>query len=323
MSSPKTLGRTADRRGSPGELHQALAPLLPGDDRVLLIPAARHEEQARLEAEVFLGLRAVGGLSAHPLGIVRLRPEGDRLTIRVTDAPYVVMCWADQLLRRSTGEPSGSPRDLITGVPGLRYHRDRGGVHLHRPGVPARITLTGFPARWWDRITDRMHRNCDGRLLQPHPCWAPGERAAYDIDSGWPFPPGPVFSPLLRRIRATAGPGRVNSTDAWSSDGGYRMEATDGPPCPELIRLLGSGPPRGRAGRSPTSVAPAGATTSTTAAPWTSSTRPRGSPSATATAAGAAPPTRTTSSTWPNSTPRPSSEYGAEAGRGALSQSAG
>lgn len=299
MSSLKALGRTADRRRSTGELHQALAPLLPGDDSVLLIPAARHEEQARLEAEVFLGLRAVGGLSAHPLGIVRLRPEGDRLTIRVTDAPYVVMCWADQLLPRSTGEPSGNPRDLITGVPGLRYHRDRSGVHLHRPGMPARITLTGFPARWWDRITDRMHRDCDGRLLQPHPGWTPGERAAYDVDSGWPFPPGPVFSPLLRRIRATAGPGTVNSTDAWSSDGGYRMEATDGPPCPELIRLLGDGP-TGPAGRSPTSVAPAGATTSTTAAPWTSSTRPRGSPSATATAAGAAPPTRATSCTWPN-----------------------
>ncbi|MFJ9265230.1 hypothetical protein ACIRP4_33775 [Streptomyces bacillaris] len=242
MSSLKALDRTADRRRSTGELHQTLAPLLPGDDSVLLIPAARHEEQARLEAEVFLGLRAVGGLSAHPLGIVRLRPESDRLTIRVTDAPYVVMCWADQLLPRLSGEPSGSPRDLITGVPGLRYRRDRGGVHLYRPGMPARITLTGFPARWWDRITDRMHRDYDGRLLQPHPGWTPGERAAYDVDSGWPFPPGPVFSPLLRRIRATAGPGAVNSTDAWSSDGGYRMEATDGPPCPELIRLLGSGP---------------------------------------------------------------------------------
>ncbi|NEA20662.1 hypothetical protein [Streptomyces halstedii] len=242
MSSPKALDRTADRRRGTGELHQALAPLLPDDDSVLLIPAARHKEQARLEAEIFLGLRAVGGLSAHPLGIVRLRPEEDRLTIRVTDTPYVVMCWADLLLPRSTGEPSGDPRDLISGVPGLRYHRDHGGIHLHRPGMPTQITLTGFPARWWDRITDRMHRDYDGHLLQPHPGWTPDERAAYDADSGWPFPPGSVFSPLLRRIRATAGPGTVNSTDAWSSGGGYRMEATDGPPCPELIRLLGDGP---------------------------------------------------------------------------------
>lgn len=241
MRSSKALDRTADRRRSTGELHQALAPLLPGDDSVLLIPAARHEEQARLEGEVFLGLRAVGGLSAHPLGIVQVRPEGDRLTLRVTDAPYVVMCWADLLLPRSSGEPSGDPRDFITGVPGLRYHRDRGGIHLHRPGMPTRITLTGFPARWWDRITDRMHRDY-GHLLQPHPGWTPEERAAYDADTGWPYPPGPVFSPLLRRIRATAGPGTVNSTDAWTSDGGYRMEATDGPPCPDLIRLLGDGP---------------------------------------------------------------------------------
>ncbi|MBV1957268.1 hypothetical protein ACFT43_23180 [Streptomyces albidoflavus] len=108
--------------------------------------------------------------------------------------------------------------------------------------MPTRITLTGFPARWWNRITDRMHRDYDGYLLQSYPEWTRDERAAYDADSGWPFPPGPVSSPLLRRIRATAGPGQVNSTDAWSSDGGYRMEATDGPPCPELIRLLGDGP---------------------------------------------------------------------------------
>ncbi|MFI1016006.1 erythromycin esterase family protein [Streptomyces sp. NPDC020965] len=34
----------------------------------------------------------------------------------------------------------------------------------------------------------------------------------------------------------------MNSTNAWTSDSGYRMEATDGPPCPDLIRLLGDGP---------------------------------------------------------------------------------
>ncbi|WP_444971591.1 hypothetical protein [Streptomyces sp. SAI-25] len=241
MSSPKALDRTADRRRSTGELHQALAPLLPDGDGVLEIPAARHEEQARLEAEVFLALGGVGGLSAHPLGIVRLRPESDRLTVRVTAAPYVVMCWAELLLPRPNGETSGSPRDLITGVPRIRYRRDHGGIHLHRPGMPARISLTGFPARWWDRITGRMLSDY-GRLFQSDPGWTSDERAAYDVDSSWPYPSGPVFSPLLRRIRATAGPGTVNSTDAWTSNGGYRLEATDGPPCPELIRLLGDGP---------------------------------------------------------------------------------
>ncbi|MEU0634454.1 hypothetical protein [Streptomyces sp. NPDC005989] len=31
-------------------------------------------------------------------------------------------------------------------------------------------------------------------------------------------------------------------SDAWSSIGGFRLETTDGPPCPDLIRLLGDGP---------------------------------------------------------------------------------
>lgn len=101
MSSPKALARTADRHRSTGELHQALDLLLPDDGSVLTIPPARYEEQARLEAEVFLGLGGVGGLTAHPLGIVRLRPEPDGLTARVADAPYVVMCWADLLLHAS------------------------------------------------------------------------------------------------------------------------------------------------------------------------------------------------------------------------------
>ncbi|MGW8780216.1 hypothetical protein ACWGNM_19460, partial [Streptomyces sp. NPDC055796] len=48
---------------------------------------------------------------------------------------------------------------------------------------------------------------------------------------------------LLRRIRATAGTGPFNGTDAWHAVGGsFRLETTDGPPCPDFIRLLGDGP---------------------------------------------------------------------------------
>lgn len=54
--------------------------------------------------------------------------------------------------------------------------------------------------------------------------------------------PPVVGSPLLRRIRATAGAGPVNGTDAWITPGGIRLETTDGPPCDELIDLLGGGP---------------------------------------------------------------------------------
>ncbi|MFI2031861.1 hypothetical protein [Streptomyces buecherae] len=240
MSSPKALARTADRRRSTGELHQALHALLPAGDDVLTIPAALHAEQARLESDVFLGLGAIGGLTAYPLGIVWVRPESDRLTIRVTNTPYVVLCWADLLLPR-LGEPSSHPLDPVSGLPGLRYRREGRNVHLYRPDMPARIILTGFNMRWWDRITARMERDYDN-LLQSQPGWTPEEQAAYEAATRWPYPSAPVFSPLLRRIRATAGPGTVNSTDAWTTKGGYRLEATDGPPCPDLIRLLGEGP---------------------------------------------------------------------------------
>ncbi|MFI5619723.1 hypothetical protein [Streptomyces sp. NPDC051567] len=69
------------------------------------------------------------------------------------------------------------------------------------------------------------------------------ERAAYTAAGSSPFEPPSLFPPLLRRIRATAGPGPVNGTAAWHSVGGsFRLETTDGPQCPELIRLLGDGP---------------------------------------------------------------------------------
>ncbi|MEU8543092.1 hypothetical protein AB0C52_24430 [Streptomyces sp. NPDC048717] len=241
MSFPDALARTADRRRSTGESHQALHPLLPEDGSALAIPPARHAEQARLEAELFLRLRPIGGLCAHPLGIIRLRPKPDRLTIRVINTPYIVMCWAELLLPRLTGEQDADPRDLVVGVPGLRYRGHPRGIHLYRPATPARITLTGFSTRWWDRIISRMRRQYDG-LVPPRPGWTPGERAAYDTSTNSPIIPTPVLSPLLRRIRATAGTGTVNSTSAWTTCGGIRMEATDGPLCADLVRLLGDGP---------------------------------------------------------------------------------
>lgn len=80
MRTPKALDRTADRRRSTGELHQALAPLLPDDDSVLLIPAARREEQARLEAEIFLG-------SARLAACPRTRSVSSACAQRLTGSP--------------------------------------------------------------------------------------------------------------------------------------------------------------------------------------------------------------------------------------------
>lgn len=52
MNPAAALHLTADRRRSTGQSHQALHPLLSGLGQGLSIPAARHAEQARLEAAV-------------------------------------------------------------------------------------------------------------------------------------------------------------------------------------------------------------------------------------------------------------------------------
>ncbi|MFE5885505.1 hypothetical protein [Streptomyces hydrogenans] len=235
------LALTEDRRRSTGESHQALHALLTAAEQPLTIPAARHPEQAQLEADVFFACCKLGSSSAHPLGIVQVQPEKDQLTLRLLDEPYIIYYWAEFLLPRLTGEESDHPQDRVSGVAGLRYRRESRGITLYRPGMPTRILLTGFNPRWWKRVADRL--NSDYDLLQKKPGWTPTERAAYTAAVSSACQPPSLFSPLLRRIRATAGPGPFNGTDAWRAVGGsFRLETTDGPPCPSLIRLLGDGP---------------------------------------------------------------------------------
>ncbi|MER7773284.1 hypothetical protein [Kitasatospora sp. NPDC096140] len=78
------------RRRCTGETHQALQALQAlrqaGKDGSA-IPVARHPDQAALEAAVFLAACKMGGLSPHPLGILKVRPEPERLTIRLLDEP--------------------------------------------------------------------------------------------------------------------------------------------------------------------------------------------------------------------------------------------
>ncbi|MER6734670.1 hypothetical protein [Streptomyces puniciscabiei] len=206
---------------------------------MLTIPCARHTEQAQLEADVLLSVCHMGGLSAHPLGIIRLRPEPDRLTIQLLNAPYVIWYWAEYLLPR-LNSGKGDPRDCITGVPGLRYHREGRTVCLYRPSTPAQIILTGFVPRWWDRVVRRMHAEYQDLLQQPG--WTSLERAAHEAEVASRFQPGGLFSPLLRRIRATAGPGPLNAASTWHAGPHFCLESTDGPPCPDIIRLFGDGP---------------------------------------------------------------------------------
>ncbi|GCB53522.1 hypothetical protein [Streptomyces sp. NL15-2K] len=240
MNPPAALLLTADRRRNTGESHQALCTLLPRPGRPLSIPAARHTEQARLEAAVLQRVCAMGGVSEHPLGIVRVRPQEDRLTLQLVDEPSVISHWIDFLYPKVSGDAGDDPRDRVAGVPGLRSAREAGGIRLYRPGMAAAIVLSGFNPRWWERIADRREEAYGPLLRQAH--WTAAEQAAYDAHAACPRDPSALLSPLLRRIRVTAGPGPVNSTDTWTSGKGIRLETTDGPPCPDLIQLLTDGP---------------------------------------------------------------------------------
>jgi hypothetical protein len=69
----------------------------------------------------------------------------------------VAYYWAEFLLPRLNDyDEFSSPQDWIIGVPGLRYRRERGGICLYRPGMPASILLTGFNPHWWDRVLNRL-----------------------------------------------------------------------------------------------------------------------------------------------------------------------
>ncbi|MEV6476984.1 hypothetical protein [Streptomyces sp. NPDC051657] len=177
----------------------------------------------------------MGGLSSHPLGIVRVRPQKDALTLRLVDEPLVLGRWVDFLYPRVSNvkDTGPDPRDRVGGVPGLRSARVPGGVRLYRPGLGAAILLRGFHPGRWERIAAKSE-GLYGSLLRA-PDWTPVEKAAYEAQTTQQFG---TLSSLLRRIRATAGAGPVNSTDVRTSGRGLRLETTDGPPCPDLIRLL-------------------------------------------------------------------------------------
>jgi hypothetical protein len=179
-------------------------------------------------------------LSEHPLGIVRVRPRKDRLSLRLVDELSVISHWIDFLYPRVDGEVDGDPRDRVSGVPGLRSARTAAGICLHRPGMAAAIALSGFNPYRWGRIAHRRE-DAYGPLLR-HTGWTAIERVAYDAQAACPREASAFLSPLLLRIRATAGPGTVNSTGTWASGNGVRLETKDGPSCPDLIRLLTDGP---------------------------------------------------------------------------------
>ena len=174
------------------------------------------------------------GLNEHPLGVVRVRPQEDRLTLQLVDEPHVISNWIDLLSPPAVNEGMGDdPRDRVAGVPGLRSCREAGGIRLYRPGMAAVMFLSGFNPRRWERIAGRREDHYGSLLRQPD--WTAVEEAAYAAWAAYPRDASALLSPLLHRIRATAGPEPVNSTDIWTTGNGVRLETTDGPPCPDLI----------------------------------------------------------------------------------------
>ncbi|NMI55926.1 MULTISPECIES: hypothetical protein [unclassified Streptomyces] len=179
-------------------------------------------------------------MTPHPAGIVQLRPEPNRLTIRLADEPYVIHHWADRVL--PVVDPGGGdPRDEIAGVYGLRYRITGSRVVLYRPGSQAQIRLHGFSPGWWERAATRRRREYAGSTFDtPH--WTEHESRAHQLtqEAGWE--PAGLLSPLLRRIRATAGDGPFNGTSVWFNEVALRLETTHGPACAQLTALLCKGP---------------------------------------------------------------------------------
>ncbi|KJS59931.1 hypothetical protein [Streptomyces rubellomurinus] len=233
---PSDLALTAERRLLTGESHRSLLAMMEAGHDVQSIPEASRE-QADLEAGIFLKTCKIGGLSAHPAGILKVQPKSTtQLTIRLLDEPYVIHHWADHLLPERHSRVTGYPEDQIGGLPGLRYRVGPRAITLYRPGHDAEVRLTGFNTRWWTRISANAQSRRD--ILATESDWTDLEKAAHTSSQKYSADDARLASPLLRRIRATAGPGEINATDAWTSGHSLRVETTDGPACDQLVEVF-------------------------------------------------------------------------------------
>ncbi|WP_331731320.1 hypothetical protein [Kitasatospora sp. NBC_01300] len=204
-----------------------------------VIPAASTVEQARLECTVLHRGRGLSTVSAHPMGIRSLHPEGDLLTITLEPEPYAISHWAQGLLPVDPG-----PDYLVHGAGGLRYTTTSHHVLLTQLGTGAAVKLTGFPVHWWERAAAAVAEQALAR--EEHPCFRSPDiclaerdveqwRAARRLD--------PYFSSaLLRRINVTAFPGGYGGSDLWSDPmrPGWRwkLEMTNSPDHSRILKLL-------------------------------------------------------------------------------------
>ncbi|GHA43510.1 hypothetical protein GCM10010329_78000 [Streptomyces spiroverticillatus] len=135
------------------------------------IPPAATPQQVLLESRVLLSLLEFRNVfTRYPLGIAAVRPEPDSVSLRVESEERAAEILFNLL-------PSYVSDEEVYGVPGLRItRRARTAIELQVLGQPARLRLTGIPARSWRKAIEQMLEqwtNPDDALL----CWKSSPRA--------------------------------------------------------------------------------------------------------------------------------------------------
>jgi hypothetical protein len=124
-----------------------------------------------LENLVLLGLLEFRHIyTRSPLGIAAVQPEPGGISLRVESEERAAEILFNLLPAYAAGQE-------VHGVPGLRIaRRDRTAIELRVLGEPARLRLTGLPARIWRSAEARML----ARWIDPnnmHLCWRSSPRA--------------------------------------------------------------------------------------------------------------------------------------------------
>lgn len=168
MPQDSSLRRRLYTGESVQQARQAVDALGPGTSA---IPRAASPEQQALEARVFLGLLEFrDAYTRFPLGIAAVRPEPECVSLRVESEERAAEILFNLL-------PAYVSDNEVHGVPGLRImHRGRTAVELQVLDEPARLRLTGLPARIWRRAMTRMLEGWsdpDAILL----CWQSSPRS--------------------------------------------------------------------------------------------------------------------------------------------------
>ncbi|MGW1519807.1 hypothetical protein [Streptomyces sp. NPDC002287] len=140
------------------------------------IPSAASPAQQYFEARVLLGLLEFRNVyTRYPLGITAVHPEPEGIALRVESEERAAEILFNLL-------PTYVSDNEVHGVPGLRItRRDRTAIELRVLGEPARLRLTGLPARLWrSAIATMLDKwiDPDAMLL----CWKSSPKSWTDAE---------------------------------------------------------------------------------------------------------------------------------------------